>query len=222
MPEKKSAKPARKSYSLQIGQTWEIPTGNQTITSVLDPLSRREYGVILIWEAQGQSQQIASPFQIRVQAGSANPFDAGQTNRMLRNEGTQENFPISSTLMRRIPYERIIDDSRRVLIAANKFSVENEIPLIHPLVIDQLKKPTKKGRTFDRNDDFYREIAKRYLEASAIGGSVARKPAAYIAQFVKKDLNHLESQAQYMQIRKWVAEARKRGYLAPIKKEVKK
>jgi hypothetical protein len=222
VPEKKSAKSVRKSYSLQIGQTWEIPTGNQTITSVVDPLSRRAYGVILIWEAQGQSQQIASPFQIRVQAGPANPFDASQTNRMLNNEGTQENYPISSTLMRRIPYERIIDDSRRVLIEANKFSVENEIPLIHPLVTDQLNKPTNKGRTFDRNDGFYREIAKRYLEASAIGGSVARKPASYIAQFVKKDVNHLEPPAQYMQIRKWVAEARKRGYIPPIKKEDKK
>ena len=222
MPEKKSAKSVRKSYSLQIGQTWEIPTGNQTITSVVDPLSRRAYAVILIWEAQGQSQQIASPFQIRVQAGPANPFDAGQTNRMLNNEDTQENYPISSTLMRRIPYERIIDDSRRVLIVANKFSVENEIPLIHPLVTDQLKKPTNKGRTFDRKDDFYREIAKRYLEASAIGGSVARKPASYIAQFVKKDVKHLEPPAQYMQIRKWVAEARKRSYIPPIKKEDKK
>jgi hypothetical protein len=213
-----ATKEARKKYSLIVGPTWDVPTGNQTITAVTDPTTNREYRVTLIWENQGNESLVASPFQIRIESGNAEPFSGETVERRLGIAKTRNNYPITSTLMRKIPYERIIDDSRRCLLAANKWSLNNNIDLIHPLSESNLIKPTKTGRPFDRDENFYLKVAKYYLEAMSLGGSVARKPATHIATYLQAEIGHLKPEAQHTQIRKWVAEARKRGFLHPAQK----
>ena len=155
----------------------------------------------------------------RVMHAYSYPMSANIIERRLGMTDTTNNYPINSTLMRRIPYEKIIDASRKALIEENFFSVANNIPLVHPLNETLLSKPKKVGRKFDRADSFYREIATRYMEAQSIGGSVARKPALYIAKYIEDEVKHLSDEYKSVQIRKWVAEARKRGYIPPVSRQ---
>ena len=217
MAEEKTTKKVRRLYSLTIGRTFAV-MGNQTVTHVTDPESGRIFSVTLIWERQGGTQSIAAPYKIQVNAGRLDPMDTAQVDRRLGNTPSEINYPISSTLMRRIPYEKIIDASRIALNENNDFHISVGVPLVHPMTSQELAKPNKPGRPFDRTDDFYQEIAKRYMEAKAQGGSIARKPTLYIENFVKNEVKHLEPLNRSTQIRKWVGEARKRGYLEPVKK----
>jgi hypothetical protein len=215
--EDKTPKKVRRVYSLTIGSTFAV-MGNQTVTHVTDPASGRVFSVTLIWERQGGQQSIAAPYRIQINAGRLDPVNTAQVDRRLGNKLSEIDYPITSTLMRRIPYERIIDASRIALNENSDFHITVGVPLIHPMTSHELVKPKKPGRPFDRTDDFYQEIAKRYLEAKAQGGSIARKPTLYIENFVKREIKHLEPQHRSTQIRKWIREARKRGYLDPVVK----
>jgi hypothetical protein len=215
---KKTAKVERQ-FSLVVGRTLASTLGNQTTTSVVDPRTERQFSVSVIWEKQGVNGGTAYPMRVQIDAAPLSPMSANIIERRLGMTDTTDNYPITSTLMRRIPYEKIIDASRNALIEENFFSVANNIPLVHPLNETLLSKPKKGGRKFDRADSFYREIATRYMEAQSIGGSTARKPALYIAEFIQDEVKHLSDEYKSVQIRKWVAEARKRGYIPPVSRQ---
>ena len=212
MPDVKTPKKIRAPYALIVGTTIASNLGNQTSTMVSDPISGKEFSVQLIWEIQGESRT-AAPYMIQITAGKINPMNSADVERRLGNSDTSNNYPISSTLIRRIPFEKITDASRQVLIQNNAFYSEQNVALIHEIDSEKLQAPKKPGRPFDRSDSFYLEIANRYKEAKSLGGSVARKPAKYIQEFVIDEIKHLPNKNQLVQIRKWVAEARKRGYL---------
>ena len=218
MTEKKTSKKARHPYAVSIGQTFAL-MGNQTATHISDPEDGRIFSVVLIWETQGEGSPIAVPYKIQISAGKLGPMDSAEIDRRLGRARTKVDYPITSTLMRRIPYEKIIDASRAALIENNSFHTAQNIPLIHPIGREDLEKRVKQGRPFYRPDDFYQDIAQWYLEAKAHGGSVARKPALYIEKFVKSEVKHLAQHHRATQIRKWVAEARKRGYLESIERK---
>ena len=218
MTQKKTSKKARHPYAVSIGQTFAV-MGNQTATHISDPENGRIFSVVLIWETQGEGSSVAAPYKIQISAGKLEPMNTAEVDRRLGNSTTKVDYPITSTLMRRIPYEKIIDTSRAALIENNSFHTAQNIPLIHPLEREVLEKRVKQGRPFYRSDGFYQEIAQWYLEAKAHGGSIARKPALYIEKFVKNEVKHLAQQHRATQIRKWVAEARKRGYLESIERK---
>lgn len=73
-------------------------------------------------------------------------------------------------------------------------------------------RPKNPGRQFEHTDDHYRRVAALYEEALAVGGKPRRSPALYV-------LERLRAEGVYVtggdQMRKWVAEARKRGHLPP-------
>jgi hypothetical protein len=213
VPVKKASKKVRQPYALKVGATFATTLGNQTHTYVTDPKSGNEFTVTLIWEQQGRAG-LAAPYIIQVTAGKSDQFNSANIERRLGLAESVKNYQISSTFMRRIPFERIIDESRKALIKNNSFFIENNIPLVHELKSSLLNSPKKQGRPFDRPDSFYRDIARYYNEAKSQGGSIARKPATYIRKFVASEVGHLAEANQLVQIRKWVAEARKRGYLA--------
>ena len=208
----KTPKKIRAPYALIVGTTIASNLGNQTSTMISDPISGKEFSVQLIWEIQGENRS-AAPYMIQITAGKINPMNSADVERRLGNSDTSNNYPISSTLIRRIPFEKITDASRQVLIQNNTFYSEQSVALIHKIDSEKLQAPKKPGRPFDRSDSFYLEIANRYKEAKSLGGSVARKPAKYIQEFVIDEIQHLPHENQLVQIRKWVAEARKRGYL---------
>ena len=212
MADKKTRKKVRQPFALVVGQTYATTLGNQTHTFVSDPKTLKEFTVTLIWEKQGKNA-IAAPYMIQITAGKLNPMNSADIERRLGKSHSIQNYPISSTFMRRIPFERIIDASRQSLIKNNLFFRDNDLPIIHELNLKELQAPRKMGRPFDRPDSFYREIAEYYNEAKSQGGSFARKPATYIQKFVDNEIGHLADSSKYVQIRKWVAEARKRGYL---------
>lgn len=212
MPDKKTAKQIRHRYALIVGATHSTTLGNQTITDISDPISGRDFSVKLIWELQGKDQ-IAAPYMIQITAEKVDPMNSADIERRLGNSQTSSNYPISSTLIRRIPFEKITDASRQVLIQNNIFYSQHNVALVHEIDSEKLQTPRKPGRPFDRSDSFYLEVAKRYKEAKSLGGSVARKPAKHIQGFVMDEIQHLPYKNQLVQIRKWVAEARKRGYL---------
>ena len=218
MTEKKTTKKARHPYAVSIGQTFAV-MGNQTATHISDPENGRIFSVILIWETQGEGSSVAAPYKIQISAGKLEPMNTAEVDRRLGNPTTKVDYPITSTLMRRIPYEKIIDASRAALIENNSFHAAQNIPVVHPLGQEVLRKKVKQGRPFYRSDDFYQDIAQWYLEAKAQGGSIARKPALYIEKFVKSEVKHLAQHHRATQIRKWVAEARKRGYLESIERK---
>lgn len=215
MPVKKTTKKVRQKYALKVGATFATTLGNQTHTYVTDPKNGNEFTVTLIWEKQGRAG-LAAPYMIQVTAGKPDHFNSANIERRLGLAESVVNYQISSTFMRRIPFERIVDESKNALIKNNLFFNENKIPLVHELNSNLLRVPKKHGRPFDRPDSFYRDIARYYQEAKSQGGSVARKPATYIREFVTKEVGHLAEASQYVQIRKWVGEARKRGYLPKI------
>lgn len=217
MPNKKSAKEVRHSSSLIIGPTFATTLGNHTVTHIHDPKTLKDYSVTLYWEKQYSSSNSAVPFNIQISSGVLSPNNSADIDRKLGINVNLQAFPLNSTLLRRIPYEKIIDESRKALISNNAFYFKNEITLIHPLTSRDLKPQKRKGRPFDRDDSFYHNIAKYYQEAKNLGGSVARKPALYIEDFVFDEVKHLRKDRRAVQIRKWVAESRKRGYLEPAK-----
>jgi hypothetical protein len=210
--DKKTVIKVRQPFALVVGQTYATTLGNQTHTHVSDPKTNQEFTVTLIWEKQGKNA-IAAPYIVQVTAGKLNPMNSADIERKLGISDPFRNYPISSTFMRRIPFERIIDASRQTLIQNNSFFKDNDIPIIHELDSKALQAPKKQGRPFDRPDSFYIDIAKYYDEAKSQGGSYARKPATYIQNFLEDEIGHLADESKYVQIRKWVAEARKRGHL---------
>lgn len=217
MPDKKTTKKERQPYALILGATYPTELGNQTNTVITNPKTAQLFYVTLIWEKQGDAQ-VAVPYSFHITAGKLDLFNTADIDRRLGVSNTLNNYPLTSTFMRRIPFEKIIDASRKALIENNTFYKENEIPIVHEIYSEQLMSPKRKGRPFYRSDSFYREIAAHYNEAKAMGGSKARKPATHIQQFVLTEIGHLSIQNQYVQIRKWVAESRKRGYISKVER----
>jgi hypothetical protein len=214
VPVKKSAHEVR-GFALQIGETQALTLGNQTVTYVRDPRSGFECSVTLIWSTNSDSA-FSVPFRVQVTSGRTDPTDTADIDRMLGLMPTKT-IPLSSTMLRRIPYEKIIDASRKALIESNSFLSSNKISIPHQLQSETLLRQKKKGRPFDRPDEFYEKVAKLYIEAILSSGSVARKPSKYIATKLAQEVRYLSSKNRSAQIRKWVAEARKRGLLEVVK-----
>ena len=219
MPVHKTSKKVRQPFALIIGGTFSTTLGNQTFTNVTDPRNNRTYFISLFWESQSVAGELAAPFKIEITAGNINLLNPGDVDRKLRWATSKIDYAITSTIMRRIPYEKIIDASRAKLAEDNFFYVSNDISVVHPISRTELEKPRNQGRPFDRPDSFYQEIAQRYKEAKAQGGSIGRKPSTYIQRFFLSEIKHLSQDRRAVQIRKWVSEARKRGYIAPVERK---
>lgn len=205
---------------MQILGTQALDMGNQTLTHLRDQKSGREYSVILIWE-KVKSSKYAMPFRIQITAGRSTSTNTADIERVMGIETPDVVQPFSSSVLRRIPYEKIIDSSREALLQKNSLLFSVGITVPHALPEQVLKKEKKKGRPFDRPDEFYRNIARLYEEALSLGGSVARKPSVYIATKLSSEVKYFSKNNRSAQIRKWVAEARIRGYLPNISKDKK-
>jgi hypothetical protein len=165
-----------------------------------DHVTRRTWAVVVHW-ADVDGCATAVGIDVRSFIGDS-PLSSGlaEVNREVLHR-----LPVAAII------EGSLDRTSWLFLARDAVGEPGNAAKATSLVHGEDRLSARRGRPQAHDDEHYQNVARLY-EQALLGGQSRRKPALYIAKQLQAEGKTVDSPAQ---VRKWVAEARKRGHLPP-------
>jgi hypothetical protein len=195
MPTSPDADPAQSETDIRWLSQRE---GAQAPESWFDPTTNSSWAVSVHW---ADINGVATPVGVDVRSfGPDGPVRTGLAE-------------VTRGVLHRLPVATIIEGSldRAIwLHLAKGGTTETDAASSRALLAADDRVDRRRGRPHEHSDAHYQEVARLYREALALGPAGRRKPAKYVETQLLADRKRVDSPDQ---VRKWIAEARRRGYL---------
>ncbi len=143
---------------------------------------------------------------------------------LLQLAATDEGTQVTARTLRRLPFDRIAAALAPVVEDVQRYRGSDEAQRGEPLAFftersDEPAQPPSRGRPPLYGPEHWQRVADLYREATAVTGSAySRRPAAFIVERwpdAPWQAAASDPERRMTQARRWVHEARKRGYLQP-------